>query len=116
MKNIFGLSIPQTLEEVCDPQRVALLVYDMQVGILSQIKNPEQITLQVLQGVKRGPSRRSSRIIFAASLIAKRINGHVSIPDGYGMATNRLARTDQTMVSARRSFLSNYSGVGAATD
>jgi biuret amidohydrolase len=49
MKSIFGLSIPQTLEEVCDPQRVVLLVYDMQVGILSQIKNPEQITLQVLK-------------------------------------------------------------------
>ena len=37
MKNIFGLSIPQTLEEVCDPQRVALLVYDMQVGILTSM-------------------------------------------------------------------------------
>jgi biuret amidohydrolase len=49
MKNISGISIPQTLEEVCDPQRVALLVYDMQVGILNQIKNPEQITLQVLK-------------------------------------------------------------------
>jgi len=49
MKSVYGLSIPQTLEEVCDPQRVALLVYDMQVGILSQIKNPEQITLQVLK-------------------------------------------------------------------
>src|SRR5512140_2481880 len=49
MKDIFGLHIPETLEEVCDPQRVALLVYDMQVGILSQIKNPEQITLQVLK-------------------------------------------------------------------
>ena len=49
MKDIFGLHIPETLEEVCDPQRVALLVCDMQVGILSQIKNPEQITLQVLK-------------------------------------------------------------------
>ena len=49
MKDIFGLHIPEALEEVCDPQRVALLVYDMQVGILSQIKNPEQITLQVLK-------------------------------------------------------------------
>jgi hypothetical protein len=29
MKDIFGLSIPETLEEVCDPWRVALLVYDM---------------------------------------------------------------------------------------
>jgi nicotinamidase-related amidase len=49
VKTAYGLSIPQTLEEVCDPQRVALLVYDMQVGILSQIKNPEQITLQILK-------------------------------------------------------------------
>lgn len=49
MKNAYGLNIPQTLEEVCDPQRVALLVYDMQIGILGQIKNPEQITLQVLK-------------------------------------------------------------------
>ena len=93
MKNIFGLGIPQTLEEVCDPQRVALLVYDMQVGILNQIKHPEQITLQVLKVVKRGPPRWSSRLVFAASFIAKRINGHVSIPDGYVMATNRLAGT-----------------------
>jgi len=49
MKTALGLSIPQTLEEVCDPQRVAVLVYDMQVGILSQIKNPEKITGQVVE-------------------------------------------------------------------
>jgi nicotinamidase-related amidase len=49
MKTACGLSIPETLEEICDPQRVVLLVYDMQVGILTQIKNPEQITRQVLK-------------------------------------------------------------------
>ena len=49
MKTVFGVSIPQTLEEVCHPQRVALLVYDMQVGILRQIKNAEQITRRVLK-------------------------------------------------------------------
>ena len=49
MKKAYELNIPQTLEEVCDPQRVALLVYDMQIGILGQIKNSEQITLQVLK-------------------------------------------------------------------
>ena len=49
MKNIFGLNIPQTLEEVCDPKRIALLVYDMQIGILSQIKNADQVTRQVLK-------------------------------------------------------------------
>jgi biuret amidohydrolase len=49
MKSAYGLSIPQTLEETCDPQRVALLVYDMQVGILSQIKNGDEVTRQVLK-------------------------------------------------------------------
>ena len=47
MKSAYRLSIPQTLEEVCNPQRVALLVYDMQVGILSQIKNGDEVTQQV---------------------------------------------------------------------
>jgi nicotinamidase-related amidase len=49
MKRAHGLSIPQTLEEVCDPRRVALLVYDMQVGILSQIKNADKVTSEVLK-------------------------------------------------------------------
>jgi biuret amidohydrolase len=49
MKSAYGLSIPQTLEEVCDPQRLALVVYDMQVGILSQIKNAEEIIQNVLK-------------------------------------------------------------------
>ena len=49
MNGAYSIKIPQTLEEVCDPQRIALLVYDMQVGILSQIKNPKEITQQVLK-------------------------------------------------------------------
>src|SRR5262249_28008091 len=47
MKRVHGLDIPQTLEEVCDPQRLALVVYDMQVGILRQIKNPEAMVAKV---------------------------------------------------------------------
>ena len=47
MKRIHGLDIPQTLEEICDPQRLALVVYDMQVGILKQIKNPQTIVAKV---------------------------------------------------------------------
>jgi biuret amidohydrolase len=49
MKSAYGINIPRTLEEVCDPQRIALLVYDMQVGILSQLKKSEEITKQVLK-------------------------------------------------------------------
>jgi nicotinamidase-related amidase len=47
MKRVHGLDLPQTLEEVCDPQRIALVVYDMQVGILQQIKNPEAIVAKI---------------------------------------------------------------------
>jgi biuret amidohydrolase len=49
MKSAYEVNIPQTLEEVCDPKRVALLVYDMQVGILGQIKNGDELTRQVLK-------------------------------------------------------------------
>jgi nicotinamidase-related amidase len=89
MKDIFGLSIPQTLEEVCDPQRVALLVYDMQVGILNQIKNPEQITLQVLK-VLSAARHAGVRVFFSR---------HLSLPrELMGMFQFRMAmawqRTD----------------------
>ena len=32
-----GLNVPQSLSEVCRPEQLGLLVYDMQVGILEQI-------------------------------------------------------------------------------
>jgi hypothetical protein len=44
MQRASGLNIPQTLDEVCDPTVLALVVYDMQAGILSQIANGRQIT------------------------------------------------------------------------
>src|ERR1700726_2410038 len=49
MQREFGLSIPETLDEVCDPARLALVVYDMQVGIVKQIENGQQITDRVVQ-------------------------------------------------------------------
>ena len=49
MKHTHGLAIPTTLQDVCDPQRMALLVYDMQVGICSQIKSASQIVARISQ-------------------------------------------------------------------
>jgi nicotinamidase-related amidase len=49
MQRAFQLNIPQTLEDVCDPSRLALIVYDMQVGIVKQVKNGQEIT----QGVRQ---------------------------------------------------------------
>jgi nicotinamidase-related amidase len=48
----YGLEIPRTLDEICDPKCLALLVYDMQVGVLRQIKNATEITGRVLRVLK----------------------------------------------------------------
>ena len=47
MESAYGLSIPRTLAEACDPSRMALLVYDMQVGVLSQISGAAELTERV---------------------------------------------------------------------
>jgi nicotinamidase-related amidase len=89
MKRAYGFSVPETLEEVCDPQRAALLVYDMQVGILSQIANPDEITRHVL------------RVLTAARDAGMRVffSRHLSLPkELMGMFQYRMAmawqRTD----------------------
>jgi len=49
MQQAFGLNIPQSLDDVCDPTSLALVVYDMQVGIVKQVKDGAQITAKVQQ-------------------------------------------------------------------
>ena len=70
MKTVFGLDIPQTLDEICSPQRMALVVYDMQIGILKQIKNPEAVVAKV------------ARVLDAARAAGVRIffMRHMSLP------------------------------------
>src|SRR5438876_10796605 len=90
MKTIFGLNIPQTLEEVCDPQRVALLVYDMQVGILSQIKDADEITRQVFK-VLTAARNAGVRVFFSR---------HLSLPKKLmGIVQFRMAMTWQRVDS-----------------
>src|SRR5262245_16013428 len=49
MERAFGLDIPGNLEEACCPQRTALVVYDMQVGILRQLRDGAGVIAKVLQ-------------------------------------------------------------------
>jgi biuret amidohydrolase len=70
MQRAFGLSIPQTLEDVCDPKRLALIVYDMQVGIVNQIGNGAEITARVLQVLEAARAARI-RVFFTR---------HMSLP------------------------------------
>jgi nicotinamidase-related amidase len=47
MHQTFGRTIPTTLEDVCDPSEMALLVYDMQVGIVRQLPNGAAVVARV---------------------------------------------------------------------
>ncbi|MDM9380582.1 cysteine hydrolase [Chlorogloeopsis sp. ULAP01] len=47
MQTAFGLNIPTILEDVCHPQKMALLVYDMQVGIAQQLPDGAAFIQQV---------------------------------------------------------------------
>ena len=49
MESAYGLEIPQNLAEACNPKRTALLVYDMQVGIIGQIQNGRELVTRVKQ-------------------------------------------------------------------
>jgi biuret amidohydrolase len=71
MQRAFGLNIPQILEDVCDPASLALIVYDMQVGIVKQIANGREITERVRR-VLEGCRVAGVRVIFTR---------HMSLPN-----------------------------------
>jgi nicotinamidase-related amidase len=43
MKQAFGIAVPETLADICTPSSCALLIYDMQVGIVPQISAGPEI-------------------------------------------------------------------------
>ena len=93
MERAFGLAIPQTLEEICDRKRMALLVYDMQVGVVKQIKNGEQITARVVQ-VLRAARAAGVRVFFCR---------HMSLPkELMGMFQLRMAMAWQRAKSVEQ--------------
>jgi nicotinamidase-related amidase len=47
MERAYALEIPQNLTDTCNPARTALLVYDMQVGVVRQIPNGSEIVDRV---------------------------------------------------------------------
>jgi nicotinamidase-related amidase len=50
MRRRSGLDIPQTIEDACDPGTMALIVYDMQAGVLGQLPDAAQ-TIERVSGV-----------------------------------------------------------------
>lgn len=93
MEHAFGLDIPKTLEEVCNRKRMALVVYDMQVGILSQIKNGEQIIARVVQ-VLQAARAAGLRVFFSRHLsLPKELMGVFQLRTA--MAWQRVSSVEQ---------------------
>ena len=66
MQHAFGREIRQTLDDFCDPARLAVIVYDMQVGIVKQIGNGQSITDRALH-VLDAAGKAGIRIFFPRS-------------------------------------------------
>src|SRR5690242_3007729 len=90
MQRAFELEIPQILEDICDPTRLALVVYDMQVGIVKQIENGQEITKKVLQ-VLHAARKSGIRVFFTR---------HMSLPkELMGVSQFRMAMAWQRVKS-----------------
>lgn len=93
MQRAFGLSIPQTLEDVCDPASLALIVYDLQVGIVKQIQNGREITDRVRQVLEAARSA-GIRVIFTRHLsLPKELMGAFQLRTA--MAWQRVKSVDE---------------------
>ncbi len=75
MQNFSGISIPDTLHDAVRPDRAALVVYDMQVGILSQLPHGAAVLEKVL-GVLDAARSAGTRVIFMRHMsMPKRLSG-----------------------------------------
>jgi nicotinamidase-related amidase len=70
MHEAFGLTIPRTLEDVCNSREMALVVYDMQVGIVHQVADGASVVDRVKEVLELARSS-GMRIFFTR---------HMSLP------------------------------------
>lgn len=70
MKSLFGLNVPTALSEVCHRDELAVLIYDMQIGIAGQVRAAETIIANVGRVLKAARDARV-RVFFTR---------HMSLP------------------------------------
>ena len=91
MQHAYGVAVPDTVAEMCSPQSAAVLVYDVQVGILSHVADRDAVVGRI-----------------RSVLDAARANGvpvfyvrHVSVPPTHmGVAALRVAMAWQRTQTA----------------
>lgn len=101
MDQLNALQVPNSLSEACLPDRLALLVYDMQVGILEQIPNREEVVRNVAEVLQAARAHR----------VRTYFTRHVTLPVALmGVAQLRTWRTWQRvdrLSDVRSPFLPN---------
>jgi nicotinamidase-related amidase len=86
VEQLRGLKVPQSLRDVCRPEGLGLLVYDMQVGILEQIADAERVIGNVREVLEAA----------RAAGVRTYFTRHVTLPvELMGVAQLRMWRTWQ---------------------
>ncbi len=92
MEKAFGLEIPESIEDACALNRTALLVYDMQVGIFSQLSNGDAVKAQVMK-VLEASREVGLRVFFMRHMsLPKELSGVFQLKTA--KAWQRVASTD----------------------
>jgi nicotinamidase-related amidase len=90
VEQAFGLTIPRTLEQVCEATRTALIVYDMQVGIVSQLPDGKAVTERVV-AVRQAARDGGVRVLYTRHMsLANEVAGVVQLRTA--MAWQRVER------------------------
>ena len=92
MRDAFGLEIPETLEEACDPTRAALVVYDMQVGVLNQVAQRDEVINTVRRVVEAARGAGVRVFFFRHMSLPKNVAGVFQLRQA--MAWQRVTSVD----------------------
>ncbi|MGO4617306.1 cysteine hydrolase family protein [Nocardia sp. 2YAB30] len=75
MRHGNGLDIPEGLADVCAPDRLAVIVYDMQVGVLSQLPDGPEIIERVARVVDAARSGGYPVVFLRHFFLPERLSG-----------------------------------------
>ncbi|WP_159843364.1 cysteine hydrolase family protein [Nocardia sp. CY41] len=75
MRHGNGLDIPEGLADVCAPDRMAVIVYDMQVGVLSQLPDGPEIIERVVGVVDAARSGGYPVVFLRHFFLPERLSG-----------------------------------------
>ncbi len=95
MQQAFGMAVPETVSEMCRPTTSAVLVYDVQVGILAHVQDRERL-VERISAVLQAARTSGVPVLYVR---------HVSLPPTHmGVAALRTAMAWQRVGEAAAAF------------